>query len=308
MIYQSFNTLMLGIDSELTEQEIKYIFKQINVSNSGAITFEEFDNALNEFGVPTTSTIKNVQQLAKNNQSPPQPQPLLPLDNKIDPNVMKQQVNLKVADTFYKLIIKMKQQNTTLFDVIDYYKLSEKGFINIADYDKLMQDLDGKFTKPEIELAFSFFDKNGTKNVSLKDFCAYFTSMTGYPLVQNLQNAQNIQNGQNNQAIYRKESQNSTASDNSYTHTVGINMQYPTPQFNQQGAGQLNQQQLAYLQQQQQQQQQIQQQQIQAQGNYGYATTPGYTNNVYQNATGYSGNGYGYQTDFYGHGQQYGRY
>lgn len=144
MMYQSFNSLMLGIDSELTEQEIKYIFKQINVSGSGAITFEEFDNSLNEFGVPTTSSIKgaggNNEHILKNNNSPVD-------QRKIDPNVLRQQVTLKVANAFHKLIIKLNEQKNTLFNVFDYYKLTEKGSMNIAEYDKLMLALDNTFSK-----------------------------------------------------------------------------------------------------------------------------------------------------------------
>lgn len=270
MIYQSFNSLMLGIDSELTEQEIKYIFKQINTSNSGAVTFEEFDSALNEFGVPTTSQIK-----AQNAETPP-------VEVKIDPNVLRQQVNVKVANAFHKLIVKLNEQKNSLFNVFDYYKLSEKNCMNIADFDKLMMALDSTFTKQEIEVAFSFFDRNGTKNVSLEEFVAFFTSVTGQVPVKS------------GQALFRKDSTGSTGSEASYTHTVG--MQYPTTplfgtnQYNQQVGGQLNQQ-MGYM--------QPQQQQIQVQGQYGYGTTPNFnTNNVYGN-TGF-GNAYGYQADVYG--------
>ena len=73
---------------------------------------------MNEFGVPTTSTIKSHdnQQTAKNNS---------PVDQKqIDPNVLKQQVNLKVANAFHKLIVKLSDQKNTLFNVFDYYKLT----------------------------------------------------------------------------------------------------------------------------------------------------------------------------------------
>ena len=68
--------------------------------------------------MPTTSSIKNHdnQQAAKTNSPVEQKQ--------IDPNVMRQQVNLKVANSFHKLIVKLSDQKNTLFNVFDYYKLT----------------------------------------------------------------------------------------------------------------------------------------------------------------------------------------
>lgn len=68
----------------------------------------------------------------------------------MDVNMFKQQVNLKVANALHKLIISLTQQNNTLFSVFDYYGLSQKGAMNINDYDKLMTALDPSFTKKEI--------------------------------------------------------------------------------------------------------------------------------------------------------------
>lgn len=65
----------------------------------------------------------------------------------MDPAVFRQQVNLKVANAFHKLIVKLTQQNNTLFSVFDFYKLTQKGAMNINDYDKLMTALDPTFTK-----------------------------------------------------------------------------------------------------------------------------------------------------------------
>lgn len=52
MIYQSFHGLMISIDPELTEQQIKYIFNKINESGTGAITYDEFDRTINNFSIP----------------------------------------------------------------------------------------------------------------------------------------------------------------------------------------------------------------------------------------------------------------
>jgi len=86
--------------------------------------------------------------------------------------------------------------------------------MNISDYDRLMTVLDPTFTKQEIELAFSFFDRSGNKNVTLQDFVDYFTSVTGQIPVQN--------NG------YQKKDSNS--SDASFTFPSFLNS-FPIVEF-----------------------------------------------------------------------------
>ena len=194
----------------------------------------------------------------------------------IDPVLFKQQVNLKVANAFQKLIAKLTEQNKTLFQVFDAYNLTKKNMMNIGDYDRIMIILDPTFTMQEIELAFSLFDKNSTKNVSLKDFIEYFTAVTGQIPTQGY--------------LIRKDSNNSDTS-------LTIPIQSPTHTYPQMMNG--NQPYYAY---QQQGQQQIKQ--------MGYPQQPTAQLNVQQpnipqpmvpqpNAQYMYNNGYGYSADVY---------
>jgi hypothetical protein len=54
--------------------------------------------------------------------------------NQNDPNTLKKQVDLKVANAFHKLIISLSNQQNTLYSVFDYYQLTSKGAININDF------------------------------------------------------------------------------------------------------------------------------------------------------------------------------
>ena len=101
MNFQAFQSLMMGIDPELTEQEVKYIFNKINDSGTGSVSYDEFEKAILKFGIPMSVYRPSAPKEEKKEVQPPAVVPT------VDPVVLKQQINLKVANAFHKLIVKL---------------------------------------------------------------------------------------------------------------------------------------------------------------------------------------------------------
>ncbi len=60
--YSSFKELMMNIDDELTDEEIKYTFKKINESGSGSISHAEFQKAVLKFHIPMSKIQNNTDK------------------------------------------------------------------------------------------------------------------------------------------------------------------------------------------------------------------------------------------------------
>ena len=58
----------------------------------------------------------------------------------------KQQVSLKYLNALFKLLEKLKNIQKTIYQVLESYKCSEKGYIDLNDFDRIMKLIDKTFT------------------------------------------------------------------------------------------------------------------------------------------------------------------
>ena len=65
--------------------------------------------------------------------------------------------------------------------MIQSYKFSESGFMNINSFKKLLSIFDGSFTAEQVEICFKMVDKEGNSNIRVEDFVKFLKKTTSPP-------------------------------------------------------------------------------------------------------------------------------
>jgi Ca2+-binding EF-hand superfamily protein len=75
--------------------------------------------------------------------------------------VFKQQTSLKASNAFFKLDEKLKNKQMTIYQVLDAYGCSEKKYVDLSDFCRLIKVIDSSFSNEELRYSFSLIDKKG---------------------------------------------------------------------------------------------------------------------------------------------------
>lgn len=66
----------------------------------------------------------------------------------------------------------------TINQVLDAYKCSQKGYVQLHDFDRLIKVIDKTFTDLELKTAFRIIDNNTAEKIPIDNFIKYFHKTT----------------------------------------------------------------------------------------------------------------------------------
>ncbi|KRX05996.1 Protein kinase-like domain [Pseudocohnilembus persalinus] len=141
---QEFKKFVLKIAPKLQDDEILQVFKKFDHNDDGVISLQEFENTLLR-GVPGEEHRFNLEE------------------EKIK----------KILKELKKIIFKKKVDLKKVFDTYDHRKNGQMSFKAVK---KMVQILEPKVSKKDVDIAFKMLDSNKDGKVSYDEFVLFFSN------------------------------------------------------------------------------------------------------------------------------------